>query len=248
MQNAPGGVAVARGQKSKSVSGLTIGFAALIALFGALFSSGPEKPGPSAVTATLYEAPKVESNPVVSAPVPAPTPMPTPSIAAQPVSKTAFVSGQKVAMRREPNTKASVVDRVDNGLLVFEIERRPDWVLVEHSTTAKRGWISARRLSDERPRETERERKRDEEIGKAPKVALTTAAIVAALIRESLAEYHSHSPCACPYDHDRAGRSCGRRSAWSRPGGYSPLCYAADVTPEAITAYRERVAQSRAAR
>ena len=27
-----------------------------------------------------------------------------------------------------------------------------------------------------------------------------------------------------------AGQSCGRRSAYSRPGGAAPLCYAADVT------------------
>jgi hypothetical protein len=31
--------------------------------------------------------------------------------------------------------------------------------------------------------------------------------------------------CDCPYDLDSAGRQCGARSAYSRPGGESPVCY-----------------------
>ncbi|MEO0409166.1 MAG: hypothetical protein AAF289_17625 [Cyanobacteria bacterium P01_A01_bin.135] len=31
--------------------------------------------------------------------------------------------------------------------------------------------------------------------------------------------------CDCPYDTDSAGRRCGKRSAYSRPGGASPVCY-----------------------
>ncbi|PSB22924.1 hypothetical protein C7B61_16475 [filamentous cyanobacterium CCP1] len=34
--------------------------------------------------------------------------------------------------------------------------------------------------------------------------------------------------CDCPYDVDSAGRSCGGRSAYSRPGGSSPVCYERD--------------------
>lgn len=34
--------------------------------------------------------------------------------------------------------------------------------------------------------------------------------------------------CDCPYDTDRRGRSCGKRSAYSRPGGRSPICYMRD--------------------
>ncbi len=52
------------------------------------------------------------------------------------------------------------------------------------------------------------------------------------LIRVSRAGYSGN--CACPYDTDRAGRSCGRRSAYSRPGGASPLCYERDITPDMI--------------
>ena len=34
--------------------------------------------------------------------------------------------------------------------------------------------------------------------------------------------------CDCPYDTDSRGRSCGRRSAYSKPSGAAPICYAGD--------------------
>jgi hypothetical protein len=46
-------------------------------------------------------------------------------------------------------------------------------------------------------------------------------------IRQSIAAYSGS--CPCPYSTDRAGRRCGGRSAYSRPGGAAPLCYASDV-------------------
>jgi hypothetical protein len=66
-------------------------------------------------------------------------------------------------------------------------------------------------------------------------------AIIARLIAASRASYPG--PCACPYDTDRAGRSCGRRSAYSRPGGYEPLCYPKDVTLAMIEKERARLAR-----
>jgi hypothetical protein len=43
--------------------------------------------------------------------------------------------------------------------------------------------------------------------------------------------------CPCPYDRDSAGRKCGKRSAYSRAGGYSVKCYPSDVTAEDIAAF-----------
>ena len=56
------------------------------------------------------------------------------------------------------------------------------------------------------------------------------------IVAASIAAYPG--PCACPYNTDRAGRSCGRRSAYSRPGGYAPLCYPADVSAAEVEAWR----------
>ena len=66
--------------------------------------------------------------------------------------------------------------------------------------------------------------------------AATDAQIKRAIIQESLASYPGN--CPCPYNTDRAGRRCGRRSAYIRPGGYEPVCYEHDVTPAMIRAYR----------
>ena len=56
------------------------------------------------------------------------------------------------------------------------------------------------------------------------------------IIRESIASYPGS--CPCPYNVDRAGRSCGRRSAYSRPGGYAPICYPRDVSAADVEAWR----------
>jgi len=59
-----------------------------------------------------------------------------------------------------------------------------------------------------------------------------------AIIQASLATYSGS--CPCPYNVDRAGRRCGKRSAYSRPGGASPICFEEDVTPAMVEAYRQR--------
>ena len=56
------------------------------------------------------------------------------------------------------------------------------------------------------------------------------------MIRESIASYPG--PCACPYNTARNGSSCGGRSAYSRRGGYAPLCYASDISQAEVEAYR----------
>lgn len=69
---------------------------------------------------------------------------------------------------------------------------------------------------------------------------LPDAKIVSMLIAASRARYYqTNRPCACPEDRARNGSLCGARSAHSRPGGASPLCYPSDVTPGMIAAYRQ---------
>ena len=58
------------------------------------------------------------------------------------------------------------------------------------------------------------------------------------IIQESIDSYPGN--CPCPYNTDRAGRSCGRRSAYSKPGGYAPKCFASDVSAADVAAYRRR--------
>lgn len=58
------------------------------------------------------------------------------------------------------------------------------------------------------------------------------------IIRQSIASYSGS--CPCPYNVDRGGRRCGARSAYSRPGGHAPICFASDVTPAMVRAARGR--------
>jgi|GEM_PF-1463832 hypothetical protein len=46
-------------------------------------------------------------------------------------------------------------------------------------------------------------------------------------IDESIASYPGS--CPCPYSRASNGSKCGKRSAWSKPGGYEPLCYESDI-------------------
>ncbi len=72
--------------------------------------------------------------------------------------------------------------------------------------------------------------------GKAAAAELSDVQIREALIKQSIAAYPGN--CPCPYSHDRAGRRCGARSAYSKPGGRAPICYPTDVTAEMIRGYR----------
>lgn len=58
------------------------------------------------------------------------------------------------------------------------------------------------------------------------------------MIEESIRAYSGS--CPCPYNEDRAGRSCGARSAYSRPGGEAPLCYPRDISDAKLAAWRAK--------
>ncbi|MCS6267421.1 MAG: hypothetical protein H2174_07625 [Vampirovibrio sp.] len=67
--------------------------------------------------------------------------------------------------------------------------------------------------------------------------ALTDSQIKQRLVSQSINNYSGN--CACPYNTARNGSSCGRRSAYSRDGGETPLCYASDVSTSMVRQYRK---------
>jgi hypothetical protein len=67
---------------------------------------------------------------------------------------------------------------------------------------------------------------------------LSDAQIRDLIIRQSIATYPRN--CPCPYNLDRAGRRCGARSAYSKPRGRAPLCYAGDVSERMVAEFRRR--------
>lgn len=67
--------------------------------------------------------------------------------------------------------------------------------------------------------------------------ALTDNEVRERIIQESIASYPG--TCPCPYSTMRNGHRCGGRSAYSRPGGRSPLCFPQDVTDGMVSRYRQ---------
>jgi hypothetical protein len=69
-------------------------------------------------------------------------------------------------------------------------------------------------------------------------VAFSDAEIRQQIIEESIGSYPGN--CPCPYNLASNGSRCGGRSAYSRGGGYSPLCYDEDVSDAMVQRYQER--------
>ncbi|CAN4265629.1 hypothetical protein MCECM63_00112 [Methylophilaceae bacterium] len=58
------------------------------------------------------------------------------------------------------------------------------------------------------------------------------------MINQSIASYLGS--CPCPYNTASNGSRCGRRSAYTKPGGYAPFCYDTDITLQMVKQYRGR--------
>lgn len=168
-----------------------------------------------------------------------PVPEQPPARPASEAEELLYVSGTRVAFRTGPSTQNPVIDRFDSGRSVLLVERSDDWARVRDQLTQRDGWIAARFLSTERKR-------RDSSGGlnenysspDKPVPSIPDSVIIQRIIAASVASYPSS--CACPYSTDRGGRRCGKRSAYSKPGGYAPICYPDDVTTAMIAAFRSQ--------
>lgn len=157
-------------------------------------------------------------------------------ILTKPVSDIRFVSGTIVNVRSGPSTSFQVVGQLKYGAKVsVNSESTGAWFKITYANGST-GWMSQKYLSPDIPA------KINTAIQQAPPqrtVSVPSGAAVRQakndLIRQSLAAYPGS--CACPYNSDRAGRRCGGRSAWSRPGGYAPICYSSDVTDSLLANY-----------
>ncbi len=68
---------------------------------------------------------------------------------------------------------------------------------------------------------------------------ISDATIRKMIIEASLQGYSGN--CPCPYNRASNGSQCGGRSAYSRPGGASPLCYDSDISDAMVNDYRRRL-------
>lgn len=68
--------------------------------------------------------------------------------------------------------------------------------------------------------------------------SLTDNQVAKKIIEKSIKSYPGG--CACPYQTTKNGSKCGKRSAYSKSGGYKLLCYKNDVSNETIEKWRKK--------
>ncbi|WP_457588789.1 SH3 domain-containing protein [Ensifer canadensis] len=212
---------------------------------GAELAATNESRPPSVRIVTQEQKPVAGGGTQVSAVAPqqGQTPEPAESVDTETAIATVFVRGKRVALREGPGKEFAILDRYDAGRPVGLLSVDGEWSLIKDNLTRREGWIASHLLSSDKPRS---ERKRDtpasaepsrEEPIKVPRIS--DAVIVQRIIAESISGYSGS--CPCPENRDRAGRRCGRRSAYSKPGGAAPICYPADVSRAMIEAFRTRL-------
>lgn len=162
---------------------------------------------------------------VVSRPAPEPAPPPTFQ------RRVMYVNASRLNVREGADTRFSKVSLLARNEKVLVIGQDGEWLQVQIGQG--KGWVHGAYLTSVKPPE-----RQQATIQRPAKPQLTTAEIKDILIRRSLASYSGR--CPCPYNRKSNGHRCGGNSAYSRPGGASPLCFPSDVTDRMVADFRAR--------
>ncbi|WP_084396415.1 SH3 domain-containing protein [Henriciella aquimarina] len=128
-------------------------------------------------------------------------------------------------LRAFPGRYGDILATLPEGEIVYAYGQSGAWSRVNVASLNITGYVATRYLSDACVAG-----------GGLTRQALSRSSVVGILIATSKSSYSGS--CPCPYNVDRAGRRCGGRSAYSRPGGASPLCYPNDVSPAMIERFK----------
>lgn len=188
----------------------------------------------SSSTASRQPAVETTRTPQVTAPTPLAPASQAPTTITVPLdAPVRYVTASTLNMRSGPTTSAGIVGKLPNGHAVRVIGNEGDWLFVD--TGAGQGWVSGSYTSASLPAPAA-----------APKPSPQSAAlpsynrndVVQQIIERSIRNYSGN--CPCPYNRMSNGRRCGGNSAYSKPGGRSPICYAEQVTQAMIDAFLAR--------
>ena len=221
-----------------------IGVIGLVISFGIFGNNAPttnpSQAAPQTRTATTSPtAPLAQPAPAIAAPAPSalaavPSLAPAvPDAALPPSIEVRFVTASSLNVRSSPSTGGDIVGKIPNGHQIAVIEKDNGWLLVQ-SAAGGRGWVSEQYTSTSRPAPVASPP--PQTFVAAPSAVANRDAIIQEIIRRSILNYSGN--CPCPYNTMRNGRSCGGNSAYSKPGGRSPICYASDVTDAMIATFR----------
>ncbi len=147
-----------------------------------------------------------------------------------------YVTVDTLNVRAAPSTSSAVLVKVSRGTEIDPTHRSGPWIGIALSDGST-GWLHTDYLSPTQPKARVEASSALEPTTPA-QPAYDRDQIVQEIIRASWAGYTG--PCPCPYNRMRRGGECGRRSAYSKPGGYQPLCYANDVSDAMIAEFLRR--------
>lgn len=207
----------------------------------------PEKP---LSTVDVAKSPRIRLKPVTQtrqpvdlkiAAIPPPSAQaPKPVIKAPEIAPKVFqyVDASRLNVRNGPNKKDKPIWTLKRDQQVEVIARDGVWAKVKGARF--QGWVHSGYLTPNKskPKTKVASRSPSPPAKKSKKRQISKSAIIKILIKRSYAYYSGN--CPCPYSRTARGRKCGRRSAYSRPGGASPLCYSSDITASMIQDYRDR--------
>lgn len=189
-------------------------------------TTAPTKPKTTTVTVKKQSETKVVSLPKTVTAKPALQPAVTYK------TKTMYVDASRLNVRNQAGKQGKVIWTLKRDQKVQVTNRNGDWLFVESSRF--KGWVFGTYLTNNSaPKKISIPKKTQKKTA-----GLSTARIKKILIKRSHAYYSGN--CPCPYNRTSRGHKCGKRSAYSRPGGASPLCYNSDVTARMVADYRAR--------
>lgn len=196
----------------KSPSGISIFVTIVAILFGVAWCSG-RGPASNLQVDAPSQSTNVETTPLSSPTAPAENlAIAGPSEPSAAAATIILFTTAGVRLREGPSTDTGAILTVPAGSEVKSSGTDGQWHRVVYNS--RTGWIRGDYLTDERPVQRKN-------------TALTAPKIIApAQPRAGQAVRGPYTGrCDCPYDRMRNGRLCGGRSAYSRPGGRSPVCY-----------------------
>lgn len=203
----------------------------LVAGATGLFKSDRDVPSSSPRPTSLSAEPAV-STPKSSAPAPAV------EVERQSVAlKTLYVKADTLNVRASPSTGGAVLAKLPRGTAVVPTLRSGGWYGVA-LTDGSTGWLHGDYLAAELPAPVELTADVPSAAPSALRPGYERDQVVDAIIKASLRSYSG--ACPCPYNTMRNGRRCGGNSAYSKPGGRSPICYPGDVTERMIAEFINR--------
>lgn len=144
-----------------------------------------------------------------------------------------YVQTRSLNCRAGPTRDSVSLRTLVAGEYVGVLKSQGDWSQLGGGALC---WARTSYLAPEKPEPAKGTARQD--ATKSTAGRLSVLAIKRRMIAASIESYPGN--CPCPYNSAQNGSRCGGRSAYSRGGGYAPVCYAGDISAADVDAWRDR--------